>query len=225
MLGYDAVNLSPKDFYAGGAFLKDIEKDNHFSFISANINSEDGSLFTKPFVIKTLKVTGMEKPPFGKLKVGILGLCDQRKNFVRHPADGLKLQSIDPVQAANEIVPELVRKADIVVVMYHGKFKTLERVVRETKGIDVVILGGEYYSAKMIAGSKVIVASSVSLGKHFSSLTLTLDENKKIIAHQKKSIPLETDIKQDKQLLNLVQDFEKARKQATKKDVHSRNRN
>ncbi len=222
-LGYDAINLSYKDFYKGGNFLKELEKKFKLQFLSGNIYYENGKEFALPFVVKTLSATGTEKPPFKKLKVAMLGLCDQRDRLLHRMADEQQLKSVDPVAIAKEIAPKLRKQADLVILVYSGKYKSVEAILRDVKGIDIVVMGGEYYSANRYAGSDAIVVSTPSLGKYFGRLVVTLDNNKKIISNEKMSIPLELEVKEDSKFVKLINDFEKERKeQAKKKPVHSK---
>ena len=223
-IGYDAINLSPKDFYKGGSFLKGLEEEYKFSFLAGGIYYTNGKSFSAPSFLKTIEASGAENPPFDKLKIGLIGLCDQQDKLLRGAVDETQVKSIDPVQAAKEIIPELRKKSDLVVLIYHGKYKRLEVIIKENKGIDVVILGGEYYSARSVVGSDAIIVSTPSLGKHLSSLTLTIDSNKKILSHQIRSIALDSSVKEDAKLIKLVQDFEEAKKAQAKNNVHSTSR-
>ena len=223
-LGYDAINLSYKEFYKGGAFIKELEKNNKFNFLAANIYYADDKAFTTPYVIKNVTVSGASNPPYKKLRVGILGLCDQREKLLHRAANEPQIKSIDPVETAKKLVPTLQKKSDIVILMYHGKYRRLEAVLKAVKGIDIVTLGGEYYSARQVMGSDAIIVSTPSLGKHLSSLTVELDAEKNIISHKKKSIALSDEIDEDARFLKLVQDFEKAKKEQAKNRVRTTSR-
>ena len=200
-LGYDALNLSHKEFYKGSALLKKIEKENKFNFLSSSIYYENGKAFAQPSMIKTLSAKGIDSPPFKKLKVALFGLCDQKDKLLHRSVNESQLKSIDPVLAAAELFPDLRKKSDIVVLLYHGKYKRLEAILKSTKWIDVVILGGEYYSARSVVGSDAIIVSTPSLGKHLSSVTLTIDSQKRILSHEKRSIALSEDVEEDERFL------------------------
>ncbi len=216
-LGYDAINLSFKDFYKGGDFLKALEKKYNFNFLSGNIYYENGKAFALPFIIKTLTAKGSGKPPFKKLKVAVIGLGDEREKLLPRKSDEVKLKSTDPVAAAKKIVPKVRGKVDLVILAYSGKYKSVEKILSEVKGIDVVVMGGEYYSARRYTGGDAVVVSTPSLGKHFGRLALTLNGDKKIISHDKKSIPMDETVREDEKFVNLVKDFEKARREQAKK--------
>ena len=221
-LGYDAINLSYKDFYLGSAYLKEIEKKQDVKFISGNIFYEDGNAFAMPYVIKELTPVGNAKLPFKKIKVGILGLGDEREQLLRRKSDEPQLKSTNSVEAAQKIVPKLRKKTDLVILLYNGKFRNLEALLNNVKGIDVVVMGGEYYSVRRFGDGGYLVVSSPSLGKYGNYLSLTLDSNKKIIAHRERSVALDEKIKEDAAFVKLVKEFEEARKEnARKKPVTS----
>jgi len=216
-LGYNAINLSYKDFFLGGVLLKEIEKKQRMQFLSANTFYEDGKAFATPYVVKELKPSGNARLPFKKLRVGILGLEDERDQLLRRKADEPQLKSTNPVKAAQKFVPLLRKKADLVILLYSGKFKNLEAILNNVKGIDVAVMGGEYYSVRRFGKGEFLVVSSPSLGKYCNYLSLTLDRDKNIIAHRESSVALDENIKEDPAFVKLVKEFEEARKESAKR--------
>ena len=216
-LGYDAINLSYKDFFLGGVFLKDVEKQQGVKFLSGNTFYEDGTAFAKPYVIKEIRSRSREKLSFKNLKIGILGLGDERDKLLRRKADEPQIKSTNPVEAAQKYIPHLRKKADLVILLYSGKFKGLEAILNTVNGIDVAVMGGEYYSVRRFGSGQFLVVSSPSLGKYCNYLKLTLDSDKKIVAHRERSVALDSDIKEDAAFVKLVKDFEEARKESAKK--------
>lgn len=191
------------------------EKEYGVNFISANaVYSEDSKNFVEPYIIK--KVTANEsetRPPFKSLDVAFLGLCDQRDPLLHRNSTEKALKSLNPVEIAKELVPKLKKKADLVVLVFNGRYKSMEAVLNSVDGIDIVIMGGEYYRAEQYASKDIIVTSTPSLGKYFGILKLELDKDKHIISSNKRRIPLDTSIKDDPKFVKLVNEFEKAKKE------------
>ncbi|MBN1465221.1 hypothetical protein JXA02_05630 [candidate division KSB1 bacterium] len=209
MLRYDGINLSGKDFSEGGEFLQALRKKHGLDFISANIvYAQEKKQFVEPFIIKKL-TTSARTAPFKKLTVGILGLCDEKESLLHARFEEAQLQSLAPVAAAQEIVRKLDKQTDLVILLYNGRFNALEALLSQIGGIDIVIMGGEYYRAEQYSDENVIIASSPSLGKYFATLAITIDKDRKITASQKRRIPLDESIQDDPKLAKLVADFDR----------------
>ncbi|MBN1480016.1 hypothetical protein EH223_18975 [candidate division KSB1 bacterium] len=212
MLNYDCVNLATKDFSEGGEFLRIMGNKYNINLLSSNIvYAESNTHFTEPFYIKKIAARrSNSQPPFRKLTIGFLGLCDERAQLLHRGTEEAQLRSTDPIEAAKNVLPSLKKSADIVVLFYNGRYNTLEALLSQVDGVDIVILGGEYYRAEHYTGNDVIVASTPSLGKYFGTLTIELDKSKKIMSFHKNRIPLDESIADDPKLAKLVADFNSA---------------
>jgi 2',3'-cyclic-nucleotide 2'-phosphodiesterase (5'-nucleotidase family) len=215
MLKYDVVNLAAKDFANGGEFLHQAGKKHNNNFISANVvYSEDQKQFVEPYFIKKMSANNsISRAPFDKLTVGFFGVCDQKDPLLHRNSTETPLKSLNPVEVAKEVVPQVRKKADLVVMVFNGRYKTLEAILDNIDGIDIVIMGGEYYRAEQYSSKDIVIASTPSLGKYFGVLSIELDKNKRIVSSNKRSIPLDTKIDDDPRFTKLVQDFEKAKKE------------
>ncbi len=213
MLNYDCINLAIKDFANGGEFIKRAAKEYNANFISANaVYSEDKKPFVEPYIIKKISTQSSEiVPPFDKLTVGFFGLCDEKDPLLHRNSTETALKSLNPVEIAQDIVPNLEKKVDLVVLVFNGRFKSLEAVLDNVDGIDIVIMGGEYFRAEQYTGKDVVITSTPSLGKYFGVLSVELDKDKRIVASNKRRIPLDKQIKDDPKLLKLVDQFETAK--------------
>lgn len=213
MLNYDCINLAIKDFANGGEFLKRAGKEHNANFISANaVYSADKKSFVEPYFIKKISANSSDAlPPFDKLTIGLFGLCDEKDPLLHRNSTESPLKSLNPVEIAQDIVPKLEKKVDLVVLVYNGRFKSLEAILDNVDGIDVVIMGGEYYRAEQYTGKDIVIASTPSLGKYFGVLSVELDKNKRIVSSNKRRIPLEKNIKDDPKFVKLVNQFETAK--------------
>src|SRR5688500_9376817 len=135
--GYDAVNLSYRDFRAGkDATLKALA-DANLPAVSANIVSDAGQPVVKPFIVvdrggeKTAVVGVTEAPP------GI--------EFLPHLQRQLAGLRIDPAPAALKTwLPKAKAEAARVIVLYYGGAAGLEAVRAEAAagGAEAVFVGG-----------------------------------------------------------------------------------
>ena len=215
LLNYDVVNLATKDFTGGGELLKNIGKKFDTPFVSSNIvYSENDKNFVEPYLLKKVSVTNSKsRPPFEKLTIGVLGLCDEREALLHRSDDEAQLKSYDPLLAAHTFLPKL-SKADLIVLVYNGRYSQLQQVLEHVDDVDIVIMGGEYYRANHYRGTDIVMASTPSLGKYFSLLTLQLDKNKNIISSKKRQIPLDESIPDNEELDKLVREFSQAKQNA-----------
>lgn len=215
MLGYDAVGLAIKDFSSGGQYLLDMAQKYKVPFVSTNVFYVDSK---KPFVETTLnkRLTARSssvKPPFEKLAIGILALCDEKESLFHQNLQEPQLSSREPVEAAKKAVAEL-HSADLIVLLYNGRYATLENLLIQVPNIDIVVVGGEYYKVMPNSTRKPVIVSTPSLGKYFGMLTLTLNDRKKIIGHRVERFELEDTIQDDPRFLRLVADFDNVQRTA-----------
>lgn len=218
-LGYSAVNLGVRDFSSGAEYLEKLSKKSKFDFISANaFYKVSGERFTRPYRIFKLKAESQNSAlPFKRIRIGVIGLCDEVQNVYSHSEGGAAVETRDPVAIAPGLVNELRSKADLVILLYHGRYNTLETLLLGCPGIDVAVMGKEYYMAGRSSLENVILVSSPSLGKYLGILDLELNADKKIVGHDNVKLALDENIEDDAEMVKLIQDFagkyEKARQQ------------
>lgn len=214
LLNYDAVNLAIKDFANGGEFLKTLQKKYGINFVSSNIQYTDsGELFTQSALTLKLKPNSSVRPPFKHLNIVIFGVCDERPRLLHRNVAEPALESIDPIQTARNALNDIKGKSDLTVMLFNGRFNTMQSVVQAVPGIDIVIMGGEYYRVNSASSPSTVISSTPSLGKYFGTLTLELDANKRILSHNSTRISLDETIADHEELTRLVEDFESARRQ------------
>ena len=102
--------------------------------VSANTMSESPSIAApRPFIIRELpsRQNGVRA-----VRVAFIGLTETT------PAPPVGLKFIDPAEAARRTVPEVRKKADLVVVLAKVRSQQeVARIAREAPGIDVIIDG------------------------------------------------------------------------------------
>ena len=223
MMGYQAINLSVRDLINGGEFIKKLAQDYGLKFISANIHYKDtGNLFTDPYTIIRLKHSEGNSGIVKTLKVGVLGLCEERSTLFSESFDEKELESRNPVEAAKKHLPKLRKKCDLVILLAHMNNSNLQKVLQELEGVDVIVIGGGYYSTH--TGSeleKLIVVKTPSLGKYVGQLKLQIDRNKNIVSHKLTEIALNEKIADHPDLAKLAKEAEKAEAEYRKNRVKS----
>jgi len=212
LLGYDVANLSIKDFTNGGEFIKTLAKQSKVNLTSASVvYTANSTPIVEPYVIR--KLTPEQRnpsPPFDQLTIGLIGVCDPREKLLHNRFNEDQLKSIDPVAAVKNVLPKVRKKADLVILLFNGRYQNLTPILETVKEIDIVIMGGEYYRARTYQGDDVIITSVASLGKYGAYLQLTLDQDKTIINSTKTQVPLDKSIDDDPTLAKLVAEYKKA---------------
>jgi 2',3'-cyclic-nucleotide 2'-phosphodiesterase (5'-nucleotidase family) len=108
-LGYDVVTLGEREFNFGQQYLLAQFKTSKIDVVCANLVYTDSKKpFAKPYVIRKV----------GTLKVAFTGLMGKDMKIRPFKGDpGLTI--LDPTETAKALLPELRKKADIVVLLSH----------------------------------------------------------------------------------------------------------
>lgn len=201
-LGYTAINVGRSDIVNGFKFLKEMEKKHKLPFISANLVTSEGQKpFFEPYIITKIKAA----KGGGKLNVGIFGLTDVQRFPSDDDPDEPWLKCLDPVETAQRIVPELKKKADVIICLAYMPEIQAKKVLTQVADIQILISGGSYFTKeKADEINKSLFTSAVSRGKYCEILNVILDKNKTITNHNLVKITLDETIKDDPQILALV---------------------
>jgi len=139
---FDAANLSNRDLrYSGIMLAKDKYEERvketplAGEMLSANIipaKDLDTAVAPKPYVIR--EVSG-KRFPGGKpvLKVGIIGLTQPG------PGEKTGLVIQEPLKKIKEILPDVRKQADLVVVLAYMPLDMAKQLAKENQDIDVII--------------------------------------------------------------------------------------
>jgi 2',3'-cyclic-nucleotide 2'-phosphodiesterase (5'-nucleotidase family) len=217
MLGYSAINLGVQDFSNGGEYLTQLQAQHKFDLLSANVFYKDsGKPFGKPYVIKEIPTqSNRESSRFDKITVGIIGACDVRSMLFSNQYPEPMLESRDPVPVIAPLVKELKKKTDIVVLLFHGRYDQLKKITESAPGIDVVVLGQEYYRVPTAQEAPPILLGVPSQGKYCGILSVELNDKRNIVSKNIEQITLSTEVSDDPQFAELVNEYKKAEEKQT----------
>ncbi len=137
-IGYDAMTLGNHEFDKAREVLAEQMELANFPFLSANVKDADGNYIAEPYIIKE----------YDGFKVAIFGLTTNETDIIGNPEIVADLTFENEVEVANRLVPELEKKADIVIALVHmgvyddGRDGEGSRwLARNTTGIDMIIDG------------------------------------------------------------------------------------
>ncbi len=144
-IGYDALAMGNHEFDPNAEDMQAQIALSEFPWLCANVVKEDGSSIdnVKPYIIKD----------YGVFKIAVLGLLDSETALTGNPENIKGYLFRDEIEVANELVPELKKKADIVVALVHmGIYDSPDegskRLAARVPGLALVIDGHSHTKLK-----------------------------------------------------------------------------
>jgi|GEM_PF-1155534 len=197
LMGYTAANIGQREFHLGNPFWKKLRKEARFPLISANIE-EKGKYPFRRFLIKRFPKEG--------ISVGITGILPPVRRL--YPGDETS-RTTNPEKALKELIPELRKSCDIVILLSAMKMTDSERLAREVPGIDIIVGS---YSFNLTKEPKTVNNTYIlyggSGGKNLGLIFLYLNEKRKIRLLRHKLVLLDPKIKDDPMMLKLIKQAE-----------------
>lgn len=138
---FAAINVAPSDLGYLSQMNVPADRESRVErfpmldrVISANVvPASDAVVRFQPFVIRAV-----DSPRLGSkaLRVGIVGVCQppEKPGKVLH---GYRIE--DPVVVLRTVLPELRKKADVVVLLVYGPMGAAREIASAVQGIDVVL--------------------------------------------------------------------------------------
>ena len=205
LMGYDALNLGSSELSFGLDYLQSVSSAISFPFISSNLVYEKGrSSWVKDHIIKNV----------GGLRVAILGVMSpDALEKALNPQYVEDLKIISPETALKNLLPEVRKKADFVILLSEDGFEATTLLVNKLNGIDLAISCRRKRMGDPDKGG-TLVAHTGSQGKSLGFIQITMGESREIIKHKWKTIKLDESVAEDERIAKLIDDdfYEKARK-------------
>ncbi|HET7498373.1 MAG TPA: multiheme c-type cytochrome [Candidatus Eisenbacteria bacterium] len=197
-LGYDVATLGERELSFGQAFLLDAFKKTKIDLVSANVVYADTKKpFLKPYVIRKA----------GTVRVAFTGLMQKDLITRQHPGDK-PLEILDPTETAKKLIPELRKKADVVVLLSHLGLTDGQKLTIEVPGIDVMVFGHLPGLSKQVVQTQgVINARGGERGQYIPSIHLVVQDGK-IASYDGEVVTLDDKIPADETTNKLVDNFQ-----------------
>jgi 2',3'-cyclic-nucleotide 2'-phosphodiesterase (5'-nucleotidase family) len=172
-LNYDAMTLGELELYRGVEYVQSITKSSKTPIVLANVKySATGKPVGQRFLVREVK----------GVSYGIIGILGQDFGDGNEKFKELGFTVEDPFQAAQKLVPEVRKQADLVVVLAHLGSSDAQRLPKAVRGIDLVILG--HYPGS-VAASRVEDAVAVrpgQRGEYVGETKLVVNPENKIVS-------------------------------------------
>jgi Mg-chelatase subunit ChlD len=165
-LGYDAVNVSYRDFRFGKAQSMAAWKGASFPVLSANLLDEaNGQPLFQPYAVKTA----------GGRRIAVVGLTELTASMaalphMRQQLAGVKVGS--PLDALATCLPKAKAESDAVVLLYYGSASGLAGVLEKFGGSLAAILVGGVGPESLPAGDTTPLAGASEHGRSIGVVTL-----------------------------------------------------
>jgi 5'-nucleotidase / UDP-sugar diphosphatase len=143
---FDAMVVGNHEFDFGPKVLKERTAQARFPVLGANVKGFAG---LKPYVIKNLQ----------GVRIAIIGVVTPETPVATHPRNVAGLTFSTPESAVKKYLPELKRRADIVIVLSHCGFQADRDLAARVPGIDVIV-GGHSHTKILqpeLVGKTIIV--------------------------------------------------------------------
>ena len=121
----DAFSPAEKDFAAGLNFLKQLESESNFDYISCNINDSSQELIFKPYKIMN----------YGDFSVGVIGASSV--------FDNPDLYVEDPFSSIRKASSEIRDRCDLIVLLFSASDLDYKKIITSanTLGVDFIVRG------------------------------------------------------------------------------------
>ena len=223
-LGYDAAAVGNHEFNFGLDYLWKTKREAHFPILAANIKQTytSGVEHFDPYIIKNV----------GGVRVALLGFVTQSIPHWEIPAHykGYEFESI--VTAARRVIPEVRKKADVVVVIAHsglgpdpenktpslyleipGENQVLE-LANQVPGIDVILFGHTHDQVAERIVNGVLLTQPKNWGGSLARIDLDVargaDGHWQIASKHSTVIPVTAETPVDPEVTKLAAPYEQA---------------
>ena len=180
--GYHVATVGEFDLRRGVNFVREGAVRGGFDVVSANIYTK-GAGQVRPF------------PPYvvrkvGKTRYGIIGVVGKEEPgenrggvmIEKKTLDDNQLVVTDPLVAIKEVLPEVKKKSDFVVVLAHVGIQRAREITQLIPEVDIVIPGHGGMALEKAEGLQPVLASCAQRSDRLGILRLVSDDHKIIEA-------------------------------------------
>ena len=165
-LGYDALNLSYRDFRRGKAATLALLQDAPFAVLSANLlDADTGHPLVQSYVIKQV----------AHERIALIGLTQSPAGLAYLPhlkeqLTGIRIQP--PLEALSQWLPQAQAESDRIILLYYGTLAGLQPIREQFGHALAAILVGGSRPEEIPADAEPPVVSTSARGRHVAHLRL-----------------------------------------------------
>jgi hypothetical protein len=200
--GYDAIGLGEMDLNYGLPFLKKMIAEYGLPFTNANVRDPaTGELILPEYLI-------VERAGH---RFGLVSVLDPEKRIITMTDADAGFQVADPLATLRELIPQLRRKVDTVILLSHLGDTGTENIVREVNGIDIAVIGHSYRALRTErAVNHTLLVCAVHEGRYIGRADLTISKSGgEVEGMEVEIVSLDDAIADDPEVAQMVADFHK----------------
>ncbi|HOC31162.1 MAG TPA: multiheme c-type cytochrome [Armatimonadota bacterium] len=200
---YDAVAFSSEDIPDIATLPAPLKP----GAVCANLTDKDGKAPLPPYVVLRKKLANGRN-----IRVGIIGVLGMPPfNATPNPGNSPEDQPWrvgDPTEAVKKVMPEVQKKADIVILIYSGIREPAKRIVQAVPGIHLLVVGRELgEEGRFEKLGDTVVVQNTDRGRLASLLGLTIDKDNRITQTDLRNIAMDSTIPDDPAMVPLVESY------------------
>jgi len=198
LMKFDAMVIGNHEFDYGQENLRRLMGLASFPIISANILTTSAD---KPagadYIVNT----------YGDLDVAVFGLTTDETPVSTHPNNVKDLEFLQPVEIAEELVPVLREKADLIIALTHLGFEVDERLAEEVPGIDIIVGGHSHTKVdSAVHIGETLICQAFEYGIFLGRVDLIMQRGR-VIESRNMLMPVDNTVKEDPAISALVSDY------------------
>jgi 5'-nucleotidase / UDP-sugar diphosphatase len=159
-IGYTAVTVGNHEFDYGQAALRTRAREAKFPFLSANLDTPVAEI--KKYLIVPAK----------GIRFGIVGITTEEVVTTTHPKNLGGVVVKDVVKSIAELLPEVGRRADFIIVIAHVTDEEERRIALAFPEIRLIIGGHNHSALGPIRIGETLVAKTGNVGRNVGQVDL-----------------------------------------------------
>jgi 2',3'-cyclic-nucleotide 2'-phosphodiesterase (5'-nucleotidase family) len=184
-MGYNAMALGPKELSLGPAILTQRIEQANLAMLSANVVLKGSQkLFADPYTVTAL----------GDHRLGIIGLTRSEPDIATPD-----FVVLDPQQALEHYLPELMEQADVVIVLTNISYRPARALLQHVEGVDLLVAAlprqlPDQAAREPLTGMLAVVADQalpLHSGRRVGRLEVTVNSDGSLSGETWVSIPMD----------------------------------
>lgn len=214
-MGYSAFAIGEREFAHGLDFLSRQIARYQFIISSNVVWAKTREPLARPVVYKAYRLKAVPGRPARTLRVAVLAFLTPKQKIQVNQylaRDAARIEILDPIAEARRLIPQVQRKADLIVVLAHMNEEDCREFAKSVPGITVIVMGdmpGVRKPTPEKVGGALLVANGAR-GQFMGKLTLALDSAGKIEKESGTEVTLDTQYPDDKAMAELLRKADRA---------------
>lgn len=201
LMKYDAMVIGNHEFDYGQETLRKFINTSSVPILCANLYETK----TKKTLLPPYKI-------FVKngLKIAVIGITTQETPVVTHPKNVKGLEFENPSVTLSKLIPNIRKKADIVLVLSHCGYQEDKELAKTVPGIDIIVGGHSHSNVLLEKVDNTLIVQDYQWGIYMGRLDFKYDPaKKKFSGVTSQHILISQDIPEKADVKSLMDDYSK----------------